>query len=186
MTLTSVDIIIVAVLALSGLIGAWRGLVKEVLSIAGWIAASLAMVYGFEPLQPVLRDFIESQALADIITGILLFAGSLIVVSIITHRISKWVKNSAFGSADRGMGFLFGLLRGGLIVIAVFFLFAATLGDKNDYPDELAQAQSLPYLQTSTRYIMDMVQHRRLPDGLDSLPKDATSDDETGIEPPGP
>jgi membrane protein required for colicin V production len=190
MQFTYVDGLIFAAIFLSGMIGAWRGLVKELLSMAGWAAASFALVYGFDPLQPVTRDFIKNPALADMLTGTILFAGTLIVVSFITHYLAKWVKGSAFGGADRSLGFIFGFLRGALIVVMVFFVFAAAMPEPEEYPEPLRDAKSLPYLQAGNTWLADMLQkHRGDASGsLEQTLKDDTNatDQDEGIDPPGP
>ncbi len=157
LTFTSVDWIILGLLLLSGLFGWIRGLIKEIFSIAGWAAAFLALYFGFEPLQPVTRDFIHNTAFADFTTGTLLFAGTLIVVSFITHYVSKWVKRSAFGAADRSLGFLFGLIRAVLIICMGFFFYTAIEMDRDEFPEPLKNAWSLPYVDAATNFLIELI-----------------------------
>lgn len=189
MGFTTIDSVILAVVLLSGVFGVWRGLVKEILSMAGWLAASVALLYGFDPLKPVLRDFISNSAMADLATGAILFAGTLIVVSFITHYLSKWVKGSAFGGADRSLGFLFGLARGALIVMAVFFVYAMAMPDAEEYPPSLRGAFTLPYLQAGNDWVSGLLQRDNVNDNAleDALNSDTIgADSNQGIDPPGP
>jgi len=200
---TSIDLIIYTVLLLSGFFGFWRGIVKEIFAIAGWAAASLALLYGFIPLQPVTRDIVHNAAIADFITGTLLFAGTLILVSVITHFLSKWVKDSAFGAADRSLGFLFGILRGALIISLIFFLYSSAEPDPEQYPETLQKAESLEYLEQGTNWLIGMIQKTQNlnHDDMDSdeespksITKDAAKDKESeykdiekeGMQPPAP
>lgn len=140
------DIVIVIVLIISGLLAYFRGLVREVLSLATWIGAALVAGYGFSYVQPYVREIIAIKAVADIVTGIALFVAALVVLTLLNHVISGRVKDSALGALDRGLGFLFGLLRGALIICVAYI--AATWFWK---PDELApyigEAQAMPYVK---------------------------------------
>lgn len=112
------------ILAVSGLLAYSRGLIREVLSIAGWVAAAVAAFLfapEVEPLLagiPVLRDIIGSSCELSILAAAgVVFVVALVVVSIFTPLISGAVQNSALGPVDQGLGFLFGLARGALLII---------------------------------------------------------------------
>jgi len=115
-----IDILVIGTLLISGAFAYMRGFVHEVLSIAAWVGAVFATMYG----TPVVKNFtlqvIEDPFIAALVTGILLFIGALVILSIITRRISRGVKESALGALDRALGFLFGLLRGAIIVSLVW------------------------------------------------------------------
>lgn len=176
---TSIDFIVFAVLLFSAIFGYWRGLVKEMFAIAGWLAAALALIYGFNILQPVARDIIRNPAAADFLTGTALFAGTLIIVSVITHFLSKWIKGSAFGGADKALGFVFGVARGALILALGFFLYSSAEPDFDQYPEPLQKSESLPYLQKFTDLVLNFVQNMQ-----DSAQSDLENDDEEPISNP--
>ncbi len=197
--LTSIDIVAIAVLAFFGALGAWRGFMKEILSIAGWAAASFALFFGFVPLQPVTRDFVHNTAIADFITGALLFAGTLIVVSFIAHFLSKWIKDSALGGANSMLGFVFGLAQGTLIICLGFFLYSAAQPDPDEYPDNLKNAASLRYIQNATEFIVGLVQNNAASDDAETPSERAQQKidennqeseykeiEKDGLEPPAP
>lgn len=197
---TVIDLFVLAALLISGFFGYWRGLIKEIFAIAGWLAATFAIFFGFTALQPVTRDFIHNPAIADFATGTLLFAGTLIVVSVITHFLSKWVKGSAFGAADRSLGFIFGLIRGLLIIALVFFVYSSAEPDPDQYPESLQKSISLPYLQQGTDWLINFIQNNALDDMENSdenaklIIKDTVKERESeykeiekeGLQPPGP
>lgn len=113
----ALDIGVGVLLLLSAVFAYMRGLAQEVLSIAGWIGAIFATVYGFPIAQPFARQLTTVNILADFATGIIIFVVSLVLLSLLTRRISKKVKDSALGAIDRSLGFLFGLARGALIAV---------------------------------------------------------------------
>ena len=120
----AVIILISAILAYS------RGLVREILSIAGWVVAAIAaymLTPMVEPLLkevPILSDFISgSCVLSLIIAFAVVFAIALIVVSIFTPLFSGMIQKSALGGIDQGLGFLFGVARGILLVLIALILY---------------------------------------------------------------
>jgi len=121
---TILDGIVAVVIILSAVLAYSRGFVRETLAIGGWILAAIA-AYIFapsvEPLMkevPILRDLIRGSCdLAMIAAFGTVFAVALIVVSIFTPLFSGAVQRSALGGLDQGLGFLFGLVRGALLVV---------------------------------------------------------------------
>jgi len=131
---TLVDGIVAAVIVISALLAYSRGFVRESLAIAGWVAATiLAFIFAdrVEPLVkqiPVLSDFIgDSCELSTIAAFAAVFAITLVVVSIFTPLFSSVVQRSALGGVDQGLGFLFGVLRGILLVAVAYFVYATIL-----------------------------------------------------------
>jgi len=122
---TIVDGVVALVIVVSAILAYSRGFVREALSIAGWIVAAI-VAYMFaprvEPLVreiPVLGDFLgDSCELAIIAAFAAVFALALVVVSIFAPLFSSAVQRSALGGLDQGLGFLFGVLRG-VVLVAV-------------------------------------------------------------------
>ncbi len=124
--LSTLDWTLLAVVLISTLWGLWRGLVRELVSLAGWILAIVLAVLYAQPLGrllPFLRDWPEAQtAVAALLIGVLtVFAASLI--GFIAHKLLASVKLSG---ADRALGALFGLARALLVVAVAVVLLART------------------------------------------------------------
>ena len=127
---TIIDGIVAVVIILSALLAYGRGIVREAMASAGWIAAAvLAFLFAprVEPLVreiPVIGDFIADSCELSIIGAFaLVFAVALIVVSLFTPLFSAIVQRSALGGIDQGLGFLFGVARGLLLVAIAFFVY---------------------------------------------------------------
>ncbi|WP_299200529.1 CvpA family protein [uncultured Tateyamaria sp.] len=127
---TIIDGVVAVVIILSALLAYGRGFVREAMAIAGWIAAAiLAFLFAprVEPLVreiPVVGDFIADSCELSIIGAFaLVFAVALIVVSLFTPLFSSIVQRSALGGIDQGLGFLFGVARGILLVAIAFFVY---------------------------------------------------------------
>ncbi len=137
------DVAIAGILLASGVFALIRGVVREVLSIVGWVAAVAATYYGLGYIQPRAHQAISSPWLADGVAMGVLFVGTLIAVTLISGAISRRVKKSQLGPLDRSLGFLYGLARGGALVsIAYVMVIWGTLPD--DPPAWLREARASP------------------------------------------
>ena len=135
---TIIDAVVAGVIVVSALLAYSRGLVREAMAIAGWVAAAvLAFLFAprAEPLIreiPGLRNFLgESCELSMIAAFAGVFALSLVVVSLFTPLFSTVVQRSALGGLDQGLGFFFGVLRGLLLVAVAFVVYERVMTDSN-------------------------------------------------------
>jgi membrane protein required for colicin V production len=120
--MNTVDISVIAVIGISTIIAFLRGFVREILTIGSWIGAALATLYGFPILKPTFEHWISSKLAADIVGGIGLFLGALIILSIVSHFVARFVRGSALTAVDRSLGLLFGLVRGAVLVSLAYML----------------------------------------------------------------
>ncbi len=150
------DIGIIVLLLLSGFLAYARGLVHEVLSVAGWIGAIFATIYGFPLLKPFARLVTEIDIVADFGAGVVIFVVSLILLSLVTRRISKKVKDSALNAVDRSLGFLFGLLRGALICVIAYIGLGMVYPD-DDQPEWILQARSMELLRPGAAMLTNLI-----------------------------
>src|SRR5579863_5118108 len=123
MPITILDLVLLSVMLISGLLAMVRGFMREILSIAAWGAAALVTLYSFSKLLPTAKAYFNSDTIASIVVIAGVFVGTLIVVSVITVRISDMILDSRIGALDRTLGFLFGLARGLLIVVVAYEFF---------------------------------------------------------------
>ena len=151
------DIFLIVVMLISGLLAMVRGFMREVMSIAAWGAAAAAALYAFPRLLPLATQYFSSWnewAVKGIVLGGV-FLGTLIIVSVITVRISDKILDSRIGALDRTLGFLFGLARG-LIIVVVAFVFFDWLVPPKSQPTWITNAKSLIVLKKVGEDIMSM------------------------------
>lgn len=115
--ITLLDGIVVVVVLVSALLAMYRGFLREVLSIASWVAAAVVAVLFYKQAQPTVQVYVPNEQVATIATIAGLFLVTLLLVSWITMKISDFVLDSAFGALDRTFGFLFGAARGLLLLV---------------------------------------------------------------------
>lgn len=116
------DWVILAVLGISGLLSLWRGFVKEAISLIFWVTAfilSLRLSVQFSSLMPAS---IESESVRVMLSFIVIFFGTLIVGGLINRIISSLLKFSGMGGTDRFLGMVFGIFRGGVLVMAALIV----------------------------------------------------------------
>lgn len=139
------DLALVGVILVSAILSMVRGFTREVLAIASWAAAAVA-AYFFHPLvMPYLEPYIQKDQIRQIAAIALVFFATLIVVSIITVRLSDAILDSKVGPLDRTLGFVFGAARGFLLGV-VAFLFFNWLVPKGQ-PEWVSNARLRPLLQ---------------------------------------
>lgn len=124
--MTIFDYLLLFVLITSVLISTMRGLVKEILSLLGWIVAFIvANAFGTQ-LAPMLPAVIPGEAGRLILAYVALFLGVRILMGLAAMAIGAVISASGLSLADRGLGGLFGLARGIVIVLAVVILCGMT------------------------------------------------------------
>ncbi len=135
-----VDGAVLALVVLSAVLAYSRGLVRESLAIIGWVAAAVAgfvFAPSVEPLMrevPVLRDIIGTSCDLGILAGFAaVFAVALVIISIFTPLLSGAVQNSALGPIDQGLGLLFGVARGVLLVVIALIVYERVLGGEGGF-----------------------------------------------------
>ncbi len=115
--LNNLDIIILAVVLISGIIALSRGLIKEVLSIIGWVLVTVLIVWLLPLLLPFAQKFIDSGILAGILTALIIFTIFWIIWIYSTSHITSKVRSSKLSGLDRTLGLFFGIMRAFLLVI---------------------------------------------------------------------
>lgn len=153
---TMVDIGVIALLLISALLAYARGLVHEVLSVAGWIGAIFATVYGFPYLKPYARELTTINILADLGAGMVIFVVSLVLLSLFTRAISRRVKDSSLNAIDRSLGFLFGLLRGALVVVVAYIGLEMVM-TKDEQPEWVLHARSMELVDPGAALLKSLI-----------------------------
>lgn len=164
-----IDVVVVIVLLFSAVVSFWRGLIREILTIAGIVGGIVAAYVGGPLLIPQMRVWFgvvegaEPQKLlgpityemaADVTSYLTVLIVVIFILSIISHFISEFVRNIGLGALDRSLGVLFGLARGILMLGVVYLPFSFLLSDeqKEEY---LVPAKSYVYLEAVSQSLME-------------------------------
>ncbi len=121
-----IDWAIVALILISTAVSLLRGFVKEALSLATWVAATLiAYMFGAQ-VSTLLIDHIETPSLRLAAGSAILFFGTLIVGGLVARLARELLKVTGLAGGDRILGMGFGLARGVLIVLVGILLIELT------------------------------------------------------------
>jgi len=127
---TIVDAAVAIIIIVSGILAYSRGFVRETLAIIGWIVAAILAFMLAPAAQPLIReipyigDFLgDSCELTVIAAFAAVFALALVLASLFTPLFSSFIRNSALGGIDQGLGFFFGVVRGILLVAVALLVF---------------------------------------------------------------
>jgi membrane protein required for colicin V production len=156
MPITLLDVLLLIVMLISGLLAMIRGFMREILSIGAWIVAALVTLYGYSRALPIAQGYFSSNTVATAVTIGGIFLLTLLIVSVMTVRVSDMILDSRVGALDRTLGFLFGLGRG-LIIVVVAFLFFAWLVPDRSQPEWVRDAKSRVVLQSTGQWLISML-----------------------------
>jgi membrane protein required for colicin V production len=147
---TIFDYIVIFVLVASLIIGVLRGLVKELLALASWIVAFIAANAYAADLAQMLPAAVPGEPLRLILAFIALFIGVRLLMGLLGMAIDALVTAGGLSVADRGLGAIFGIGRGIVIVLAGVILCGMTSVPKQDF---WTQALLSPWAESGVRTV---------------------------------
>ena len=124
--MTVIDIVVLAIVGISIVLGVFRGLVREVLSVVAWVAAFLVANLLAPEAAKLLPQAMASEEIRLLVSFVVVFIVALIGLSVLAILASKLVKVVGLGPADRAVGGVFGLVRGMLVVMILVLLAGLT------------------------------------------------------------
>ena len=127
-----VDYFIIGIIFFSSLVSFWRGFVREVFSLAGWVVAFFVASSFYPYLASLLLQINSpylqnSEYMRNGIAAAILFIAVLIVSGIVNALVGQLVDKTGLSGTDRVLGAAFGVLRGVFIVAAILFFFVSQL-----------------------------------------------------------
>ena len=129
--MVTVDWVFLAVLGFSMLLGAWRGLVYEVLSVLGWLVSFYAAQY----LAPVVAGWLPFQSSSETVryaaAFALVFVAAVFIAGLLAFFMKKLIESIGLRPVDRTMGAAFGLVRGVILLLAAAVVINLTAFEKS-------------------------------------------------------
>jgi len=119
---TSFDYIVLAILGVSALLGLMRGLIKEVLSLIAYVLAFMAGIWWGPTVSIWLTPYIDNALFRTGVAYGAVFIIVLLLVGLVNITLSTLIQKTGLTPADHGLGALFGLLRGSLVVLVLVAL----------------------------------------------------------------
>ncbi len=157
---TAFDSLAIGCVCVLGIIGFIRGFTKQFFGTLGWLGALLVTIYGYAPMVPLVKKFVDTPWVTSLLTITLLFLPSYIFLKALSSWLSRKIKDSFLDSLDRVLGAFWGLLVGILSTCFVFIVLETL------WPEGLSsatRAKTYPIIKKASLFIMDI-----LPEGLDN------------------
>ncbi|WP_309084003.1 CvpA family protein [Chelativorans sp.] len=171
MPITLLDGILIGFTLVSAILAMVRGFSREILSIASWVIAAIAAYFLYPVVLPYVAPYIDNAMLALAVAAAGVFFVALIIVTVITMKIADFIVDSRIGALDRTLGFLYGAVRG-VLVVAVALLFLNWLLGSNP-PTWITEAKSRPLLEAVGQWLQSL-----LPDDPETTIFDRLSPDQ--------
>lgn len=140
------DLAVFGIILISALFAFLRGLIRELFSVAAWVGAAFAAIYGLPYIQPVVLAIVRQELIANVLGAAVIFVVTLVFGSILGHVIVGRVKDSMLSALDRSLGFVFGVARGGVLVCLAFLVLTFVVSP-DDQPRVLRQARTIGLIE---------------------------------------
>jgi len=157
-----IDIIFFGVILTSCIVATLRGFVKELFSIISWILSLIIAFNFFEKFKLKLLDYISQELIVDFLAFGFPFLGTLILSSIISSWLSPKFDVNGVLVFDKVCGFIFGALRGFLLIILFYLGFLYLIGKDRKLPDTLLEAYSFKYIDFSSELLIEFFNNKEL------------------------
>lgn len=160
--LTQFDLIVLGLLAVSGIVGFMRGAVREIVALAALVGAAGLAIFSLPITAPIVREVVKPGWLGTVAALVLVFLATYILLRLLGGAVARQVHSAdVLGALDRSVGLAIGLGRGLVVLGALFLMFnAATPQDIR--PKWITEATTWPLASNMGRLLQTLA-----PQGLD-------------------
>ncbi len=123
----TVDVLILAIIAISAVVGFFRGFFPEILSLVTWIVAAWAGWQFADAVLPLVAGKLGSVVVELWVARLAVFVGVLIIGGLVGQLVAILIEKSGLTSTSRALGIAFGVARG-IVIVGVLVMFAQMLG----------------------------------------------------------
>jgi membrane protein required for colicin V production len=174
--MTGFDTIVFLIVGLAAIAGFFRGFVEEVLTLAAWCVALLAVHYGHAVLTILLMAYVPTETGAGVLAFVLLLVVPYFATTLLARQLGSASRSSALGPIDRVLGFGFGAIKGFVIIVLAFsllvFAYDVVWGAKGR-PAWIKDGRTYPFLNAASDELLSLVAQRRS-DAIKSARDEAT------------
>jgi len=174
--MTGFDTIVFLIVGLAAIAGFFRGFVEEVLTLAAWCVALLAVHYGHAVLTILLMAYVPTETGAGVLAFVLLLVVPYFATTLLARQLGSASRSSALGPIDRVLGFGFGAIKGFVIIVLAFsllvFAYDVVWGPKGR-PAWIKDGRTYPFLNAASDELLSLVAQRRS-DAIKSARDEAT------------
>ncbi|MBX7146047.1 MAG: CvpA family protein [Alphaproteobacteria bacterium] len=150
-----VDLIVLAIILISAFMALTNGFIQEILLLAAWVFAILVTIYHGQQIRPLINDYVTNDLAARFTSWGITFFVSLVVAMIIVKLLSRGLRGKGLGFVDHLMGFIFGTIRG-VIIVCLLYGLTLWLIPSQDRP-WLETARTAPLMKTTLIWIQSLL-----------------------------
>jgi membrane protein required for colicin V production len=151
------DLIVLGLLLLSGVLALFRGLVREVFALGTWVGATAAAIFVTPLVEPWFHEQIKNELVAKAAAGLSVFCLALLILIPLSNLFASMVKGRTITAIDRSLGFVFGVVRGFLVLFLVYLSLTWVWPTKDEQPKWLAEAKTQPILQAGADSLRSLI-----------------------------
>ena len=155
--LTLIDYATIVLLLISGGLATLRGMTRELLGLAGWPISIFAAKFSAPYLEPMLTDLIKVEGISTALAWGVPFVIVVVLWFAFASLVSPGLSKAGLGGLDRWLGFLFGLIRG-FVIVVILYIGAAVVAEGEDrLPDVVAESAVTPMLRDSAHLMSGLL-----------------------------
>jgi membrane protein required for colicin V production len=157
------DAILLVILVVSVLTSFRKGLSREVIGLVAVVAALIFGIWFYGSAGSLVLPYVSSRSVANIAGFFLVFFGVILLGSIVSHVVGRFLRVTGLSIVDHALGAGFGLVRGTLVAVALLMgIMAFSQGDRP--PESVVNSRVAPYAVDAARFFVSMAPHE-LKDG---------------------
>ena len=155
--LSLIDYATIVLLLISGGLATLRGMTRELLGLAGWPISIFAAKFSAPYLEPMLTDLIKVEGISTALAWGVPFVIVVVLWFAFASLVSPGLSKASLGGLDRWLGFLFGLIRG-FVIVVILYIGAAVVAEGEDrLPDVVAESAVTPMLRDSAHLMSGLL-----------------------------
>jgi len=152
LTIDPTDLVILIIIFCFGLFSLFRGFIKELFSIIGWIVAIFLAVFFTPFVLSKIQVVLPSISFRPLIAGIIIALIIYILFRILGGLFQKKLGKANISAINRSLGFLLGVVKGYALVCITIFITKAFLNEA-EYPNWLRTSKSLPLMESTIMFV---------------------------------
>ena len=157
--LNIVDLISLIIILLSILASAWRGLIRETMTVIIWLSSFLVSKILFKYVSSFTRNFIQIDILVQLISWIIPFLVAVILFSILNNIIVLPHLLKFSNIYDHILGSIFGFVRGILIIFLIYIGIIQVIENVNKLPNQIVSSYTVSISETFSKYLIEIISY---------------------------
>ena len=162
--MTGLDYLVLVIVGVAAVGGFMRGLVQEILSLAGWFLAVFAIRALHTPATELLSEYIGEGTSTAVLAFVLLLLIPYFAMTLLAKSVGTASRKSVLGPVDRVLGLGFGMIKGFLIVVLAFSMIVLaydSIWGVQGRPNWITSARTYSLVDASSRSMVEMIAERR-------------------------